>query len=75
MKKKTPILWIETQKNTKGLTNLTSQHRAEKNLKIAKTLSKNVNKEAFFKKVIFFLTLVFRLFTCANQCTKNELFR
>ena len=52
--------------------NLTSKHWAVKNLQIAKTFSKNVNKEVtkFFKIwVISFFTVVLCLFTCIYQCT------
>ena len=47
-KKKIPIPWIELKINIKykRSQNLTSKHRAVKNLQIAKTFSKNVNKEA-----------------------------
>ena len=41
------MLWIELQHiKDKRPQNLTSKHRAVKNLKIARTLLKNVNKEA-----------------------------
>ena len=53
LKKEMPILRIEFQKRKcKMYQNLTSKHRAVKNLQTATTFSKNVNKEArwFFKK-------------------------
>ena len=53
LKKEMPILKIEFQKRKcKMYQNLTSKHRAVKNLQTATTFSKNVNKEArwFFKK-------------------------
>ena len=78
VKENISILWIELhankmQKVSKPLTSK-NFYRAVKNLQIGKTFSKNVNKEAtwFFKKwVIFSITVVFCLFTCTNQCTKN----
>ena len=42
-KNKIPILWIELQ--TRKNQNFTSKHQAVKNLQIAKTFPKNVNKE------------------------------
>ena len=47
-KKKIPIPWIELKINIKykRSQNLTSKHRAVKNLQIAKTFSKNVDKKA-----------------------------
>ena len=56
-KKKIQILWIELQTNKIQMSqNLTSKHRAVKNLEIAKTFSKNVDKEAtVFQKISYFL--------------------
>ena len=44
-KEKIPTQWIELQTNKKSQ-NLKSKHRAVKNLEIANTFSKGVNKEA-----------------------------
>ena len=78
VKENISILWIELHANKmqKVSKPLTSKifYRAVKNLQIGKTFSKNVNKEGtwFFKKwVVFFITVVFCLFTCTNPCTKN----
>ena len=45
--KKIPLMWTElqTKKKYKRSQNLRSKHRAVKNLQIAKTFSKNLNKE------------------------------
>ena len=48
-KKKIPMLWIELQTNKiQRSQNLTFKHRTVKNSQIAKTFSKNVNKEATY---------------------------
>ena len=74
-KKKIAILWIELQTNK--MQNLTSKHRAVKKSRIAKPFRKMWIKKQhnFSKNKFFFFTVVFCLFTCTNQWTKNELFR
>ena len=45
--KKMPLLWIELQtRKYKRSQNLTSKHQVVKNLQIAKTYLRNMNKEA-----------------------------
>ena len=71
--KKIPILWNERQRN-KTLHLNTEWENICKLQRIFWKIWIKIEHFKFFQ-VIFFFTVVFCLFICTSQCTKNDLFR